>query len=97
LLGADDGDDALMGGGAGDVGEGLARLRADADFEGVGKRDDGFKAVVAAFAGYQHVVEAAFAGFKGFFDGMEAVEGLHRFSLEEVGKVSVAGGQLSQI
>jgi len=77
LLGSDDGDDALVGGGAGHVGEGFAGFGADADFEFFAEGDDGFEAVVAAFAGDEDVVEAAFAGFEGFFDWVHAVQSLH--------------------
>jgi len=77
LLGADDGDYALVGGGVGHVGEGLAGFGADADFEFFAEGDDGFEAIVAAFAGDEDMVEAAFAGFEGFFDWVHAVEGLH--------------------
>ncbi len=79
LLGADDGDYALVGGGAGHVGEGVAGLGANADFEFLAEGDDGFEAVVAAFAGYKDVVEAAFAGLEGFFDRVDSVESLHTY------------------
>jgi len=77
LLGADDGDDALVGGGAGHVGEGFAGLGADADLEFLAEGDDGFEAFVAAFAGYEDVVKAALAGFERFLDRVDAVESLH--------------------
>jgi hypothetical protein len=77
LLGTDDGHDALVGRSAGHVCQGFAGLGADADLELAAERDDGFEAVVAAFAGYEHMVEAALAGFEGFFYRVYAVESLH--------------------
>ena len=81
FLSADDGDDALVGGGVGDVGKGFAGLGANADLEVAAEGDDGFEAVVAAFTGYEDVIETALACFEGFFYRMDAVEGLHLSSV----------------
>ena len=77
FLGADEGHDALMGGGFGEEGELLAGVLADADAglaEGV---DELFQAKIVAFAGDQNVIEAAAAGLEGFFDRVHAVENFH--------------------
>ncbi len=84
LLGANDGDDSLVSRGVGHVGEGFAGLGAEADFEVAAEGDDGFEAVIAAFAGYQHVIEAAFARFERLFDRVQSVENLHIFSVDRV-------------
>jgi hypothetical protein len=82
---ADDGDDSLMGVGAGEAGELVAGLDGDADFCGSAEFDEAFEAVVAAFAGYADVIELAGAGADGLLDWVEAVENFHDFSLLPVG------------
>lgn len=79
---ADDGDDALVGCRLGETGEGFAWLGADFDAglaaEG---RDGGQPRVMAAaeaLGGDADVIETPGARAQGFFDGVEAVQNLHR-------------------
>jgi hypothetical protein len=74
---ADDGEDSLMGVGAGEAGELVAGLDGDADFGGAAELDEAFEAVVAALAGYADVIELAGAGADGLLDWVEAVENFH--------------------
>ena len=74
---ADDGEDALMGVGAGEAGELVAGLDGDADFGGAAELDEAFEAFVAALAGYADVIELAGAGADGLLDWVEAVENFH--------------------
>ena len=78
---ADDGEDALMGVGAGEAGELVAGLDGDADFGGAAEFDEAFEAVVAALAGDADVIELAGAGADGLLDWVEAVENFHSLSL----------------
>ena len=78
---ADDGEDALVGIGAGEAGELVAGLDGDADVGGAAKFDDAFETFVATFAGYADVVELAGTGADGLLDGMEAVQNFHDSSL----------------
>jgi hypothetical protein len=81
---ADDGEDALVGGGLGESGEGVARLGADIDAgfaaQGGNGGEAGVLTAAEALGGEADVVEAASAGAQRFFDGMKAVEDLHCFS-----------------
>ncbi len=74
---ADDGEDALVGVGAGEAGELVAGLDGDADFGGAAELDEAFEAFVAALAGYADVIELAGAGADGLLDWVEAVENFH--------------------
>jgi len=78
---AEKGDDALVHVGFGDAGELLAGLEGDADVGGTGEGGELFELAIAAFAGDGDAVEAAGPGAKGLFDGMEAIENFHIFSL----------------
>ena len=78
FLRADEGDDALMGGGLGEQRQLLAGFLADADAGLAAERRPGVPgAVVVAFAGHQNVVKAALAGLERFLDRMQAVENFH--------------------
>ena len=68
--------------GAGQLGEVLAGLLADADAGLAAGQDEAREAVVLALAGDDDVIEAAAAGAKGFLDRMNAVENFHGFSLD---------------
>jgi hypothetical protein len=81
---ADEGDDALMGVGLAVAGELVAGLGADANAFGAGELEDGIDAGVAAgfaLAGDAEVVERAGAGAEGLFDGVQAVQNIHGFSV----------------
>jgi hypothetical protein len=78
---ADDGEDALMGVGAGEAGELVAGLDGDADVGGAAEFDDTLEAFVSAFAGDADVIELAGTGADGLLDGMEAVQNFHASSL----------------
>lgn len=78
---ADDGEDALVGVGAGEAGELVAGLDGDADFGGSAELDEAFEAVVAALAGYADVIELAGTGADGLLNWVEAVENFHGSSL----------------
>jgi hypothetical protein len=78
---AREGDDALVGGGAGEAGEGFAGLGAEFDAGGTAEIGNGGEAGVVtsaeAFLGDADVIETARAGSEGLFDRMEAVEYIH--------------------
>lgn len=78
---ADEGDDSLVSGGAGETGEGFAGLGAEFDASGTAElgygREAGVVASAEALLGDADVVEAAAAGSKGLLDGMEAVQNIH--------------------
>jgi len=78
---AHEGDNALVGGGTGEAGEGFAGLGADFDPGGTAKIGNGSEAGVVtsaeAFLGDADVIETASAGPEGLFDRMEAVENIH--------------------
>ena len=72
-----DGDDALVAGGSGDAGEGVAGFGSDRDFGGAAEVDDGLEALVVTFLRDADMVEAAGAGAEGLFDGVQAVDNFH--------------------
>jgi len=78
---ADDGEDALMGVGAGEAGELVAGLDGDADASGAAEFDDALEAFVSSFAGDADVIELAGTGADSLLDGMEAVQNFHLSSL----------------
>ena len=83
---ADDGEDALVGVGAGEAGELVARLDGDTDFGGSAEFDEAFEAVVTALAGYADVIELAGAGADGLLNWVEAVENFHPSKIPPTGK-----------
>jgi hypothetical protein len=81
---ADEGDDALVGVGLAVAGELVAGLGADANAFGAGELEDCIEARVAAgfaLASYAEVIERAGAGAEGLFDGVQAVQNIHCFSV----------------
>jgi len=76
------GHDALMGGGAGELGELLAGFLADAEAGLAARADELEEARVVAFAGYDDLVKPAPPGAQGLFDRMEAIEDVHMDSVE---------------
>jgi hypothetical protein len=74
---ADDGEDALMGVGAGEAGELIAGLDGDADASGAAEFDQALEAFVSTFAGDAYVIELAGTGADGLLDGVEAVQNFH--------------------
>jgi hypothetical protein len=74
---ANDGDDALVAGSAGDAGEGVAGFGTDRDFGGAAEVDDGLEALVVAFLRNAYVVEAAGTGAEGLFDRVKAIDSFH--------------------
>jgi hypothetical protein len=100
---ADDGDGALMLIRLGEAGEGFARLSADGDFMSAGQLGEGLESRVGraasmtlgAFAGDSDIFHGTAAGAQSFFDGVEAVEHIHRTSLEDWGE-SWRNGAVSQ-
>ncbi|MFZ0395507.1 MAG: hypothetical protein WAL73_16745, partial [Terracidiphilus sp.] len=77
FLGVDEGDDALVGGGSGELGELLARLLEDANAGLAALGGEALEAGVLmrfeSLAGEEDVIETAAAGAKSFFDRMDAV------------------------
>lgn len=65
-----------------DLGELIAGLGAHPYTALPAGLDDAFQPIIAAFAGYQHVVKAAASGAKSFFDRMQAVQNIHIRILE---------------
>ena len=86
----DDGDDALVSGGPGQAGEGVAGLGAGFDAGGAAESGDGGKARIVsaleAFLGEANVVKAARAGDESLLDGMEAVQDFHRVPVYQVAR-----------
>jgi hypothetical protein len=86
LCGANDGYDTLVCGGAGELGEVLARFLADTDVRLAAGFDEALDAGrLSGFeplAGDHDVVKASAAGLYSFFDGMDAVESLHVSSVK---------------
>jgi hypothetical protein len=78
---ADDGEDALVGVGAGETCELVTRLDGDADASGAAEIDEALEAFVSTFAGDADVIELAGTGADGLLDGMEAVQNFHPSSL----------------
>ena len=81
---ADEGYDALVGVGLAVAGELVSGLGADADALGAGEFEDRVHAGVAALlalARNADVVEGAGAGAESLFDGVQAVQNIHRFSV----------------
>lgn len=82
LLGVHDGDNALVSGGSGHLGELLAGFLADADTGVPALGDQAGEAIVRAFAGDHDVVKAAAAGAQGLSHRMHPVEDVHESSVE---------------
>jgi hypothetical protein len=92
-LGADDGDDTLVAGGFGEVGEVLARLEADADAALAAEGGDAVDLGVDAIAGEADMVEGAGAGAHGFFDRVQSVENFHPYECSgRAGRNEAVGG-----
>ncbi len=80
----EEGDDALVGVGFAVAGELVAGFGADADAFGAAEFEDRVHARVAAglaLAGDADVVEGSSAGAEGLFDGVQAVQNFHAFSV----------------
>jgi hypothetical protein len=77
LLGADQGDNALVRGSFGEEGELLAGLDARADTGVAAKCNHMIEAGIVAFACQQDVVETAAAGLERFLHGMHSVQNFH--------------------
>src|SRR6185369_6375121 len=77
LTGGAHGDDALVGGGAGEAVEGVTGLEADGDVGAAGEVDDLLKAGAAGALGDDDAVEGPL-GLEGFEDGVDAREDGHR-------------------
>ena len=73
----DDGQHALMGVGAGDPGELVARLERDADACGAAELDQPLEAIVAPLAGDADMVELARTGPDGLLDWVKTVKNFH--------------------
>ena len=76
---ADNGDDALMGGGVRQASESVTGFEAGSDAGLPAKIKEAAETLVVAFARNRHVVEAAGAGAQRLFDGVQAVEQFHRY------------------
>ena len=82
LLGAHDGNDALVSGGPGELRQLVARFLAHADAGLTAIGDEASEPLVVTFAGDDDVIKAAAPGLEGFLDGMEAVQNFHKGSLD---------------
>ncbi len=78
---ADDGDDALMGVGAGEAGELVTGLDGEADVGVTAELGYAFETLVATLAGDADVIERAGTGADGLLDGVEAEQNFHPSSL----------------
>lgn len=87
---ADKGENTLVGVGFGETGELVAGLEGDANVVETSQVDEVLEFRVAAVPSHGDVVEAAATGADGLFDGMEAIENFHTFSLR--GKKLEKGG-----
>jgi RNA polymerase sigma-70 factor, ECF subfamily len=81
FAGADNGDDSLMGGGAGQPGQLFTRLKAQPDGVFAGGVDDFLQPGVMTFTGNAQVVELAAAGAESLLDRVQAVQDVHGGSL----------------
>jgi hypothetical protein len=72
-----DGDDALVAGGSGDAGEGVAGFGSDRDFGGAAEVDDGLEALVVSFLRDADMVKTAGTGAEGLLDRVQAVDNFH--------------------
>jgi hypothetical protein len=81
-----DGYDALVAGGSGDAGEGIAGFGTDGNFGGAAEVDDGLEPSVVAFLRNADMVEAAGAGAEGLFDGVQAVDNFHLLKSNVAGR-----------
>jgi hypothetical protein len=92
-----EGDDALVGVGAGVAGELLARFGHDAEVGGAGESQDGFEAGVAAgfaLASDGDVVDGLGTGTQRLLDRVQAVKNLHRdsvWAVENLGRKVLSG------
>ena len=77
FLRADEGDDALVGGGSGEMREMVAGLLADADAGLFAIGDEAREAFVVALGGDNDVIEAAPAGLESLGNRVHAVENFH--------------------
>ena len=82
FLRTDEGDDALVGGGSGEMRELVAGFLADADTGQFAIGDEAREAFVVALGGDQDVIEAAPAGLESFGNGVHAVENFHVSSVD---------------
>jgi hypothetical protein len=78
---ADDGDDALVGVGAGEAGELVAGLDGDADAGGAAELGEAFELFIFTLAGDADVIELAGTGADGLLYRVEAVQNFHPLSL----------------
>jgi hypothetical protein len=78
---ADDGEDALVGIGAGEAGELVAGFDGDADAGGAAELGEAFELLISTLAGDADVIELAGTGTDSLLDWMEAVQNFHSSSL----------------
>jgi hypothetical protein len=78
---ADDGEDALVGIGAGETGKLVAGLDGDTDASGATELSEAFELLIPTFAGDADVIELAGTGADSLLDRMEAVQNFHASSL----------------
>jgi hypothetical protein len=83
FLRVDQGHDALVSGGLGELGQLLAGFLADANAGLAAEGDEAGDAGIFTLAGHENVVKAAMASLEGFFDWMQPVENFHSFSVED--------------
>jgi hypothetical protein len=77
FLRANQGHNALMGRGAGELGKLFAGFLTDADTGQTAVGNEMSEAFVVALGGYQHLVETAAAGLESFGNRMHAIEDFH--------------------
>jgi len=85
---ANDGQDALMGIGAGEPGELVAGFHGYADASGAAEFDESLESFVSTLAGDAYMIELARTGTDGLLDRVETVKNFHSSSLplETLGK-----------
>ena len=79
----DQGHDALVSGGLGELGQLLAGFLADANAGLAAEGDEAGDAGIFTLAGHENVVKAAMPSLEGFFDWMQPVQNFHSFSVED--------------
>jgi RNA polymerase sigma-70 factor (ECF subfamily) len=89
LFAADEGDDALVSGGFGELGKVVAWFHAQADAVFAAERGEAIEFSVGPVAGEADVVEGPGAGTHCFLHGMEAVQNVHLSSV-----AALAGAEL---
>lgn len=82
FLWADEGDNALVSSGSGQLRELVAGFLADTNASLFAIGDKAGKAVVLALASHQHMIETAPAGFESLFYRVHAVENVHGISVD---------------